>query len=215
MRAAMASAALSLLSAGCGGGAKTGAPAASLSPGDVPARAWRQVATPADRQRLRDWRGTWVTALARARAAAPAEVAAAGAVLDPDIALLGPVPPAGAYRCRVLKLGASGAGMPEYLAYPWFVCRVGASARGEAQLVKMTGSQRHVGVFYRDDLRRAVFLGTLMLGDEARAIAYGRDAERDLAGWATRVAESRWRIALPRPAFESLLTVMELEPADQ
>ncbi|MEH3048372.1 DUF4893 domain-containing protein [Sphingomonas adhaesiva] len=213
-RAALAGATLSLLVGGCGGGANR---MATMPPPPPPeasaASAWRQVATAADRLRLRGWRDTWLTALARARAAAPAEVVAAGAVLQPDVALDRPVPPPGRYRCRVFKLGAKSAGMPDYLAYPWFDCRIGASAEGEAQLVKLTGSQRHVGVFYRDDLRRAVFLGTLMLADETRAIPYGRDADRDLAGWTTRTGPAQWRIAMPQPAFESLLTIIELVPA--
>ncbi len=200
--------ALSLALCGCGAGRGALEPPPALQQEDM----WRHLATDADRARLRGWRSTWVTAVAKARAADAAAVAAAGDMFAPDIALDMPVPPAGRYRCRVFKLGARAPGMPDYLAYPWFECRVGASAQGEAQLVKLTGSQRQVGTFYRHDDRRAVFLGTLMLADETRALPYGRDAERDLAGWTTRVGEDRWRIALPQPAFESLLTVMELVP---
>jgi hypothetical protein len=58
-----------------------------------------------------------------------------------------------------------------------------------------------------------VFLGTLMLGDETRPLAYGRDQSRDLAGFVDRVGERQWRLALPLPAFESLVDVIELVPA--
>ena len=42
---------------------------------------------------------------------------------------------------------------------------------------------------------------------------YGRDAERDLAGWVERVGPAQWRIILPAPRFESLTDVVELVPA--
>ncbi|MEH3099149.1 DUF4893 domain-containing protein [Sphingomonas adhaesiva] len=200
--------ALSLALCGCGAGRVPLEPPPASQQEDM----WRHLATDADRARLRGWRGTWVTAVAKARAADPAAVAAAGALFAPDIALDRPVPPAGRHRCRVFKLGARTPGMPDFLAYPWFECRIAASTQGEAQVVKLTGSQRQVGTLYRHDDRRAVFLGTLMLADETRALAYGRDPERDLAGWATRVGDGRWRIALPQPAFEALLTVIELVP---
>ena len=52
-----------------------------------------------------------------------------------------------------------------------------------------------------------------MLGDETRALRYGRDRERDLIGVVERVGADRWRIAFPRPHYESLLDVIELVPA--
>ena len=39
----------------------------------------------------------------------------------------------------------------------------------------MTGSQRQVGKLFPGDMLRQVFLGTLVLGDEARAMQYGHD----------------------------------------
>jgi hypothetical protein len=58
-----------------------------------------------------------------------------------------------------------------------------------------------------------IFLGTLQLGDEQGSLRYGHDAERDMIGVVQRVGPSRWRLALPSPAFESLLDVIELVPA--
>ena len=60
---------------------------------------------------------------------------------------------------------------------------------------------------------RQVFLGTLVLGDEARAMQYGRDTERDVAGFVERIGPSRWRLIMPRPHFESQIDVMELVPS--
>ena len=51
-----------------------------------------------------------------------------------------------------------------------------------------------------------------MNGDEARALRYSRDEERDLIGIIERVGERRWRMVFPRPHFESLLDVIELTP---
>lgn len=173
---------------------------------------WRRVATDVDRLRLRNWRTTWLAALVEARAADAAEVARQGALLDPDRALVDPVPPAGVYRCRTFKLGVNGTATRGFTNYPWFECRVTAT-NGQVRLVKTSGSQRPDGVIFADGLSRAVFLGALALGDEGAALAYGRDRNRDLAGLVERVGPARWRIAFPEPRFESRLDVIELIPA--
>jgi hypothetical protein len=56
-------------------------------------------------------------------------------------------------------------------------------------------------------------LGTLMLGQEERAFDYGTDPERDIVGIIERIGPNRWRMVMPRPAFESIVDVMELVPA--
>jgi len=205
--------------AGCGGrrAAPATVPAPSASPpvtGATTAPAdWRRVATLADRDRLRKWRSAWLDALTRARASGAGDaISAQGALLLPDVRLGDPLPPPGSYRCRVFKLGGKAAGMRDFTAYPPFACRIerdGAVLRFE----KITGSQRPVGRIFPDPAGRPVFLGTLMLGDETRPIAYGRDGGRDMAGFVDRVGERRWRLILPLPAFESLLDVIELVPA--
>ena len=171
---------------------------------------WRRQATPEDRQRLRGWRTAWTAALAEARATGEgaAAIAADPTLYDPDRALLTPLPPAGTYRCRTIKLGNRGAVGLGFIACGWFRCRVDA-----AGFSKVDGSQRPVGGFLPDTDARAVFLGTLVLGDEARAMPYGRDRSRDLAGLVERIGERRWRIAFPMPAFESKLDLIELRPA--
>ena len=140
-----------------------------------------------------------------------AEVAAEGVLLDPDAALGGPIPN-GAYRCRVIKLGGRSPGMLDYVAYPRFACRV-QQERNLQGFAKLTGSQRPVGLIFPGDALRQVFLGTLVLGDEARAMQYGNDPDRDVAAFVERIGAARWRMVLPRPAFESTLDVIELVPA--
>jgi hypothetical protein len=78
---------------------------------------------------------------------------------------------------------------------------------------KVNGSQRQVGTIFPNDPLRQVFLGTIALGDEQSAKQYGRDRERDVAGYVERVGPNRWRLIMPRPAFESVIDVMELVPA--
>ena len=62
------------------------------------------------------------------------------------------------------------------------------------------------------DALRQTFLGTLVLGDETGALHYGRDRERDIAGFVERIGPARWRLLMPRPHFESQMDVMELVP---
>lgn len=178
-----------------------------------PARDWRAIATEADRARLRDWRGAFVAAIAAARAAGHGDaISREGALLDPDSALAGAHIPNGLYRCRVIKLGAKSPGMLDYVAYPWFQCRI--SQHGAIQdFAKLTGSQRPVGVIFPGDAMREMFLGTLMLADESRAMQYGVDQDRDIAGLIERIGPNRWRLLMPWPHFESKLDVMELAPA--
>jgi hypothetical protein len=94
---------------------------AAMRPGGIvrePTRDWRQVVTADDRQRLRDWRGTWVKALQHAQARGySAQVASEGALLQPDAAVAGPAIPNGTYRCRTLKLGARSEGLLPFVAY--------------------------------------------------------------------------------------------------
>lgn len=206
MRSALLAALLVGLT-GCGG---FGQPAAVVP---KPALDWRAVSTDSDRERLREWRTAFVDALRAARAAGhSAEIAREGALLDPDAALgSGPIPN-GDYRCRVTKLGAKVSGLLDYVSYPAFNCRI--SQAGQVQdFAKLTGSQRQMGSIFPGDPLRQVFLGTLVLGDESRALQYGRDTERDVAGYVERIGPNRWRLIMPRPHFESVMDVMELVPS--
>lgn len=174
--------------------------------------AWRDAVTSDDRERLRDWRKTFVDALDAARKSGHGpEIAREGVLLEPDSALGGAAIPNGMYRCRVIKLGAKTPGMLDYVSYPAFTCRIRA-LRGLQRLDKLSGSQRYVGLVFPGDAIRQVFLGTLVLGDETRAMQYRQDPERDVAGYVERIGPGRWRLIMPKPHFESRLDVMELVP---
>ncbi len=178
-------------------------------PADAP---WRSVATEDDRRRMRNWRDAWIEALAQVRAGEHArELARGGALFEPDAALADPAPPPGDYDCRTIKLGTPQRDPLDYIPYPAFHCRIRAVG-GQLELTKLTGSQRQAGRLFPDNGRRMIFLGTLMLGDETRALRYGRDRERNLIGAVERIGPRRWRIAFPYPHFESLLDVIELTP---
>lgn len=202
----IAAAVVALCLGACGG--RDERPARAVAPAD-----WRGVATAADRERLRNWRDAWMTALAKVQAAGrtPA-LAPLGALFEPDRALTAALPPSGDYRCRVFKLGARHPGLPELSVHPYFECRI--DDEGEVRsLYKLSGSQRPVGLLFRDGDTRGIFLGTLMLGDETSAMQYGQDATRDMAGIVERIGDRRWWLVLPYPAFESTLDVIELIPA--
>ena len=176
---------------------------------------WRSVATAQDRVRIGNWREAFVKGLTAARASGhQAEISREGALLAPDAGLADPKPPAGDYRCRVIKLGANGTAMADYTSYPAFDCRI-ADEGDVASFSKLTGSQRPVGIIFNGDSSRRIFLGTMMLGDERGALDYGVDPDRDMAGAMERVGANRWRLILPYPRFESVMDVIELVPAAQ
>jgi hypothetical protein len=197
---------LILALAGCGG---KGRPE-TLAP--TPAQ-WRKTVTALDRDRLGGWRDSFVKAIERARGAGNGpSIAREGALLDPDGALSNPVPAAGTYRCRVIKMGGKSAAMGDYVVYPATPCAV--SDEGEVLALAVSGgSQRPVGLLFPAEGTRMIFLGTMVLGDEKRALEYGRDSGRDMAGAFERVGPARWRLILPRPRFESMMDVIELTPA--
>jgi hypothetical protein len=174
--------------------------------------AYKQVISANDRERLRDWRKTFEDALEAARKAGHgADIAGKGSLLSPDAALTGPAMPNGIYRCEVIKLGAKDPGNLDYAAYGPFTCRV-RQERGLQRLAKLDGPQRYVGLIFPGDAIRNVFLGTLVLADESRALQYGQDEKRDVAGYVERIGPNRWRLIMPQPHFESRLDVIELVP---
>ena len=197
---------LALVTAGCG---VVGHPS-----GLVPrwTTAYREVVSDDDRIRLRDWRTSFVKGLEAARKAGHgAEIDREGALLDPDAALAGPAIPNGLYQCRVIKLGAKDPGNLDYASYPGFTCRV-RPERDLQRLGKLSGAQRYVGLIFPGDAIRNVFLGTLAFADESRALQYGQDQDRDVAGYVERIGPNRWRLVMPAPHFESRLDVMEMVP---
>ena len=173
---------------------------------------WMAAITPEDRERLERLPEAWSIALEQARAAGYADdVAALGALADPDAALSDPAPPAGRYRCRTIKMGAQGSTLA-FVAYGWFECEIPFS-EGGLRLVKRTGSQRQSGALYSDSEERLVFLGSLALGSsESAAPPYGDDRERNVVGLLERIGPDRWRLVQPWPRYESVLDMLELVP---
>jgi Domain of unknown function (DUF4893) len=174
---------------------------------------WRQVVTATDMDRLREWRSAFVGALEKAKTGGNAEsILREGALLEPDAALGGPNPAPGDYQCRVIKLGANGARVANYVVYPAYPCRI-VREGNVSSFSKSGGMQRPIGLIFDNDDKKQIFLGTMMLGDETAMIDYGRDATRDLAGAVERIGDKRWRIILPYPHFESVMDVIEMVPA--
>lgn len=168
-----------------------------------------------DRDRLGRLDDAWQTALDQAiRDGHRAKLRDLGALADPDAALRDPLPPAGNYRCRTIKLGARDGGPGiSYLGYTWFNCRIDRVSRG-LKLTKTSGSQRQAGLIFPDTARRGVFLGAISLGSEPTATVYGgRDADRNVVGVVERIGPARWRLVQPWPRFESNLDLLELVPA--
>ncbi|GAA4003832.1 DUF4893 domain-containing protein [Sphingomonas humi] len=194
-------------------------PLAACTPNERPtagpvanAASWQTVATPNDRERLRNWRTAFVQGLNQARASGnTVAITREGFLLEPDAAVGGTIPN-GDYRCRVIKLGARAEGLLPFVSYPAFNCRIAQSGKLQA-FTKLSGSQRQVGYIFPHDQLREVFLGTLVIGDERRAVPYGADDDRDLAGFVERVGPRKWRLILPYPRFESLIDVVELVPS--
>lgn len=197
-----------LLLPACGGGRDRDG---DTRPAPVQAN-WRTIVTQADRERLRTWRDAWTQGLAKVTAPADiAKIAAAGVLLQPDAAQMEPTPPAGDYRCRVVKIGAKDVGGMNYVAAPPGACRI-AREGDVLSFARLDGPQRPAGLLFPDDGGRLVFLGSMILGDETRALDYGRDPERDVAGLLERIGPRRWRMVLPFPHWESTVEVVELVP---
>jgi hypothetical protein len=193
--------------AGCTRSREVVAPPNAERPNDN----WRSLITDDDRGRVRKWRDAWIEALAQAQPTSAAAIAREGVLLNPDAALPGARIPAGDYRCRTIKLGTQ-SGHATFTAYEPHLCRIGAEGT-RMHFSVLDGPQRPLGTFFPDTTRRMIFLGTLQLGDEALAYRYSRDRERDMVGLLERIGDSRWRLVLPHPHFESLLDVIELVPA--
>lgn len=206
-------AATALVLAGCAAVPTTLAAAAEADAGAAVPGSWRAIATEQDRVRLRGWYRAWQDALADARARGfAAQIAQEGVLLEPEAALLQPELPMGNLRCRTVKLGSK-SGRPGFVAYDWLPCQIGKDG-GAVSMITTRGAQRMNGRVYPDDMHRQIFLGTLLLGEETMALDYGSDRLRDMAGIIERIGERRWRMVLPRPAFESLLDVIEIVPAE-
>jgi hypothetical protein len=175
---------------------------------------WRTVITHKDIDRMREWRKTWVDALAKARADGKGEaIAAEGALLDPDAGLDTPKPPAGDYLCRVIAFGEGGGTIDGFSASSPARCRINTLGNNILGFAKLDGTQRPIGRIYPSESPQMTFLGTLAVGDESRPFDYAVDQERSLVGLVERIGPGRWRLALPHPPFAGAFEVIELVPS--
>jgi len=183
-----------------------------LTKGDV----WQGFANPEDRNRIRRIATAWAGGLKDARDAGFRQaIQGEGRLLDPDAGLPRPAPTPGSYSCRLVKLGKTNGKGPAFERFKPFFCYV--QIEDELfTIVKQTGSQRPAGRLWEDDMpNRMVFLGSLALGSEDEARAYGDDPRRDKAGIFERIAPFVWRLVIPYPRDGSQLQVFELKPVPE
>jgi Domain of unknown function (DUF4893) len=170
---------------------------------------WKSVATLKDVERLTNWEAAFEQARKETVAAGYAADLEKGDVLyKTDVAKPNPQLPAGFYNCSVTKLGGQ---LVQFIQYPVFRCQVTFEG-GRRQFVKLSGSQRPVGYIYKKDNKQSVFLGTIVLGDEAKLVSYGQEEDRNEAGLVERIGAKRWRILFPFPHYESTMDVIDLTP---
>lgn len=175
--------------------------------------AWNRVASDADRARIARAPLAWQQGLAEARARGFAsDIRSEGRLLVSGGALSRPAPTPGSYSCRVVSLGRSAKRGPAFEKFKPFFCYI--DLEGDLfTIVKQTGSQRPAGRLWEDDNpTRLIFLGSLALGNEEEARAYGDDPRRDVAGVFERIAPFVWRLVIPFPRDGTKLQVFELTP---
>lgn len=175
---------------------------------------WRALVSAADRDRYQRRDAAWTLALQQAkRQPGSGDLTSLGELIEPGAARPSVAPPAGNYRCRTVKLGSQGGEQGlGYVVYGWFACRIEQTSDG-LKFTKLTGSQRPGGLFYPENDRQMVFLGSMALASEPVIRAYGQRPERDMVGAVERIGERRWRLVIPWPMNESNLDLIELVPA--
>jgi hypothetical protein len=173
------------------------------------AEAWRSVASARDSALLDSLPERWKLALAAGRAAnLSRRIAAEGALLAPDSRLARAAPAPGSYRCRYVRPGGR-----KWAASPPGFCYVGVEA-GQLSLATELRGLRLGGYLW--ELKggdRLVFLGAAVPAGGKAAGAYGENPSRDTVGQFERTGEFRYRLTLPGPSPEAVLTVVELVAA--
>lgn len=183
------------------------------APPPTKAEIWQQIARSEDTNRILRIAAAWSNGLAEARSASSAdEIRSEGKLLQANAGQAKPAPTPGSYSCRMVRLGREKPKGPAFQRFKPFFCYVGVE--GELfTIVKQTGSQRPAGRLWEDDNpNRLIFLGTLALGSEEEARAYGEDPKRDMAGSFERIAPFKWRLVIPFPQSGARLDVFELTP---
>ena len=213
IRAALLAAAF-LTGGGCALAKKEIAPVGTTVIAEVSrSDAWTGVASAADRNRINRTALAWQAGLAEARARGFREaIRSEGRLLVSGGGLARPAPTPGSYSCRLVTLGRSSNRGPAFEKFKPFFCYV--DVEGEVfTIVKQTGSQRPAGRLWADSIpTRMIFLGSLALGNEEEARAYGDDPRRDVAGVFERIAPFVWRLVIPFPQDGTKVQVFELTP---
>jgi hypothetical protein len=174
------------------------------------------VATMADRARINRTALAWQMGLAEAQARGFGDaIRGEGKLLVSGGGLARPAPTPGSYSCRLVTLGRSAKRGPAFEKFKPFFCYV--DVEGDLfTIVKQTGSQRPAGRLWADQIpNRLIFLGSLALGNEEEARAYGDDPRRDVAGVFERIAPFVWRLVIPFPQDGTKLQVFELTPVPE
>jgi hypothetical protein len=207
-------AALALSAGGCVAAAPKPAPrGTTVTSVTYKADAWIAVASAADRDRIARTAQAWNDGLSEAKTRGFGNATKAeGRLLVPGGAQSRPAPTPGSYSCRMVALGRTTARRAAFERFKPFFCYV--DVEGDLfTIVKQTGSQRPAGRLWEDDVpTRLIFLGTLALGNEEEAVAYGDDPKRDMGGVFERIAPFVWRLVIPFPQDGSKLNVFELTP---
>ena len=183
------------------------------APPPTKAELWQQIASSEDANRIHRVGSAWSAGLAEARAGGFGnDIKAEGELLNANAAQSKPAPTPGSYSCRMIRLGKEKARGPAFQKFKPFFCYVGVE--GELfTIVKQTGSQRPAGRLWEDDSpTQLIFLGTLALGDEEEARAYGEDPKRDMAGIFERIAPFKWRLVIPFTQSGARIDIFELTP---
>ena len=217
-RLTMAIPGLALLAAGCTPAPPVPRPHPVIEVTKAKSDAWMAIASKADQDRLARVASAWIFGLADARKTSAGRdlIRDEGDLLKPSAALDRPAPTPGSYNCRLVTLGHDLAKSPIVERFKPFFCYI--NLEGDLfTIVKQTGSQRPAGRLWEDDVAtRYIFLGTLALGNEDEARAYGDNPKRDMAGIFERIGPFRWRVTIPFPQDGAKLDVFELTPvADQ
>ncbi len=205
--------AASLLASGCIVPKKVAPVGSSVTAVVSRGDAWTGVANIADRNRINRTPLAWQMGLAEARARGFGDpIRSEGKLLVSRGGLARPAPTPGSYSCRLVTLGRSTKRGPAFVKFKPFFCYV--DLEGELfTIVKQTGSERPAGRLWEDQIpTRLIFLGSLALGNEEEARAYGDDPRRDVAGVFERIAPFVWRLVIPFPQDGTKLQVFELTP---
>ena len=206
---------LAIVPAGCnlpGVGDDKPRPVITATP-PTKADVWLDVARSEDANRIRRVAAAWSEGLDEARRAGFArDINSEGKLLEPAAALAKPAPTPGSYSCRMIRLGKEGGKGPAFQKFKPFFCYI--NVEGDLfTIVKQTGSQRPAGRLWEDDdPTRLIFLGSLALGNEDEARAYGEDPSRDMAGVFERIAPFKWRLVIPFSQSGARLDLFELTP---